>query len=154
MKFYGLILGVLCWAIGGAIDANEVYDLAPISKQTWVRSFETWSDRAGYWGSVFVPMQALHELDNKMLRMTGHNFTIQQIRSNPKGPWVSGGVSGAGFNNSEPLRSLRPKTNGVTFQDYNERYQTSTPINDPATPASPPAQIPLSDLIVPSTRSR
>lgn len=138
----------------GSISANDRTDKGFVSVKTWPKLYEGKEDGAGYWGSMFIPMQSLWDIDNRVLEKIKAPFRIEQIRRDSYGRRVS---SGAFQNVALPEPDGSPRVinrEGVTFAQYNSQYQAGN--NSSSQPGDSNAEVtsvPLSDLLVPATQS-
>ena len=138
----------------GSISANDRTDKGYVSINSWPKLYAGKEDGAGYWGSVFIPMQSLWDIDNRVLEKIKAPFRIEQIRRDSYGRRVS---SGAFQNVALPESEGVPrviKQEGVTFAQYNSQYQAGNDFSSqPGESNSDATSVPLSDLLVPATQS-
>ena len=141
----GLILGAL------VVAANDRTDKGYVSVSTLSQHFNGKEEGSGYWGSVFIPMQSLWDIDNRLLEKIKAPFTIEQIRRDRNGNRTISPFQNMELPESFPRSLLR--RDGVTFAQYNSQYQATQSTHAPEASEGDDSGIPLSDLLVPATQS-
>lgn len=147
MRQFYYFLGVFGVCLAGTIYCNDRSErFSVVSIKNWEAHFNTVDDGAGYWGSVFIPMQSLWDIDNRFLQRQGATYTIEEIRRDRNGRRVN-----SPFQNVAPpepeSRIFVRRSEGITFAQYNDRYQTGK-VDDEAVEVQED-RVPLSDLLVP-----